>query len=531
MRQKTIVIGSSLAVGIIAVIICVGMVTGYAVTQPPIPFDPLSNANTGGQPATAGTIPADSALYIHIDPVSEKTTGDLLIVSGTTNLPEGTSLMVKAGNSNGGAEVRAGSGNANRFSSPIDTACMKPGPTKITVTNMVGNLETGDYRKGDIDATMSFTLAGSYLTTDSPVRAAVTRDDYIRIDAIGDRSVGDQFLVTGTTSLPVGTEFIWEVTPASFTTEPARQTGTFTGSMGNSQVTKGEGNINRVSFAMDTSVLLPTQYNVSISMVTGDLSAGDFRTGEPSGSIFFTLKKEPASAGSGQYISIDPVSDKTTGDLLIVSGSTNLPAGTILMVNVGSSGVGYGGDTIVRAGTGGTNRFSAPVDTAILKPGTLTITVTQMLGDVEKGDYRMGTLNGTTTIILNGTYLGAETPVQATTTKDDYIRINAIGNRSTGDQFLITGTTSLPVGTTLIWQVMPSTGTVPVVLDLNARGIMANNAVTKGDGAENRVSLAVDTTDHPPGEYIVIVGEMKGDMETGDIRIGDLVGSALFNLK
>ncbi|MDD1693374.1 MAG: hypothetical protein LUQ71_01495 [Methanoregula sp.] len=238
-----------------------------------------------------------------------------------------------------------------------------------------------------------------------------------------------------------------------------------------------------------------------------------------------------APPGSAQYITIDPVPEKTTGDLLIVNGKTNLPAGTILMLSVGSTGIGYGSDTIVRTGTGGTNRFSTPVDTAILKPGTNTITVTQMLGDVEKGDYRMGTLNGTTTFTLKGTYRGAETPAQATTTKDDYIRIQAIGDRTVGDQFLITGTTSLPPGTMLIWQVMPSTGTVPTTLDMNARGIMANNAVTKGDGAKNRVSLAVDTTDHPPGEYIVIVGEMKGDMANGDIRIGDLVGSALFNLK
>jgi hypothetical protein len=245
---------------------------------------------------------------------------------------------------------------------------------------------------------------------------------------------------------------------------------------------------------------------------------------------------QPATAGtipadSALYISIDPIGEKTTGDLLIVTGSTNLPAGTILMVNVGSSGVGYGSDTIVRIGSGGINRFSSPVDTAILKPGTNTITVTQMLGDVTKGDYRTGTLNGTTTFALKGTYRGAETPVQATITKDDYIRITAIGDRAVGDQFLITGTTSLPVGTILIWQVMPSTGTVPTALDLNARGIMANNAVTKGDGTDNRVSLAVDTTDHPPGEYIVIVGEMKGDMANSEIGIGDLVGSALFDLK
>lgn len=273
---------------------------------------------------------------------------------------------------------------------------------------------------------------------------------------------------------------------------------------------------------------------ISVGMVTGYsvtqpvIPADPLSTANTGALPTVTVSTPP---GSAQYITIDPVPEKTTGDFLIVTGKTNLPTGTILMLNVGSKGIGTGSDTIVRTGSGGPNRFSAPVDTAILKPGTNTITVTQMLGDVEKGDYHMGTLNGTTTFTLKGTYRGTETPVKATITKDDYIRIRAIDDRTVGDQFLITGTTSLPVGTMLIWQVMPSTGTVPATLDMNARGIMANNAVTKGDGEENRVSLAVDTADHPPGEYIVIVGEMKGDMATGDIRIGDLVGSALFNLE
>jgi hypothetical protein len=232
----------------------------------------------------------------------------------------------------------------------------------------------------------------------------------------------------------------------------------------------------------------------------------------------------------GQYITIDPIAGTTTGELLTVKGSTDLPAGTILMVQAGSPGVGYGGDTIVRTGTGGVNRFSAPVDTAMLKPGSITITVTRMTGDLATRDYRMGTLNATATITLNGSWLGTDIPVQAPVTKDDYIRINTIGNRAVGDQFLITGITSLPVGTGLIWQIMPYTGTIPTALDLNATGIMANNAVTKGDGTANRVSLAVDTGNQAPGEYIVLVGEMKGDPSKMDIRIGDLVGSTRFTM-
>jgi len=236
-------------------------------------------------------------------------------------------------------------------------------------------------------------------------------------------------------------------------------------------------------------------------------------------------------ADSVKYIRIDPVADKTTGDLLIVTGSTNFPAGTILMVQTGNYGVGYGGDTMVREGTGGVNRFSMPLDTSILKPGTQKITVTNMKGDLAKGDYGLGTVNGTTSFTLKGTYLGTDTPVKATITGNDYIHLNSIGDKKVGDQFLITGTTSLPTGTGLIWEVMPYTGTTPTGLDMDAKGIMANNAVTKGNGTANRVSLAVDMSNFAPGEYIAIVGEMKEDPVNRDIAIGDLVGSARFNVK
>jgi hypothetical protein len=273
---------------------------------------------------------------------------------------------------------------------------------------------------------------------------------------------------------------------------------------------------------------------IGVGMVTGLPAAqqpvsadplSDMNTGSQSG-ITGNTTVDP-----GQYIKIDPVAGKTTGDLLIVTGSTNFPSGTILMVQIGSKGIGFGSDTIVRAGTGGINRFSMPADTSLLKPGTQMITVTNMKGDLAKGDYGPGDVNSTATFILKGTYLGTETSVQAPVTKDGYIRLNAIGDKKVGDQFLITGTTSLPAGVNLIWQVIPYTGTNPAGLDLNAKGIMANNPVTKGESAVNRVSLAADMGNMERGEYIVMVGPMKGDPENRDIAMGDPVGSARFTLK
>jgi hypothetical protein len=153
-----------------------------------------------------------------------------------------------------------------------------------------------------------------------------------------------------------------------------------------------------------------------------------------------------------------------------------------------------------------------------------------MKGDLEKGDYGLGDISSTATFTLKGAYLGTDAPVQPATTKDDFIRINAIGDKTEEDQFLISGTTSLPAGVGLIWQVMPYTGTVPTGLDMNAKGIMANNPVTKGDGAANRVSLAVDLGNMEPGEYIAMVGPMKGDPENRDIAMADPVGSTRFTV-
>lgn len=525
MKPQTLM-GGIFAAGIIAVGICIGIATGFSFANPLASAGLGMPANTINASATADTAVSDTTPYIRIDPIAGKTTGDLLIVTGSTNLAAGTTLMVRTTDYGGSTHVLEGTGGVNRFSIPIDTAILKPGTLSLTITEMKENSENGTYRQGTLNATSGFVLNGSWLTTETPVRATVTRYDYLSVNAIGNRTGGDQFLVTGSTSLPIGTEVLWEVTPDVFTTDPNQTTGTFTGMMGNSQVTKGQGNGNRVSFAIDTNALLPGKYNVTVSVPAGDIATGDFRTGTLSGSAVFTLQEELVSGNTGQYIRIDPIADKTTGDLLIVSGATNLPSGTNLMVMTGN----YVGDATVQNGTGGVNRFSSLVDTAILKPGQLTVTVSRVTSDPAQSESGTGNVSATAAFTLKGEFLSTETPVQATITKSDYLRINTIGNKRTGDQFLITGTTSLPAGVGLIWQIMPYQGITPESLDLNATGILANNPVTKGNGRENRVSLAVDLGNFEPGEYVLLVGVSKGGPETGDLRIGRPTGSARFTV-
>jgi hypothetical protein len=501
MKQKTLVIGSSLAVGIFAVLICVGMVTGFSVAKPFISVNPVSDKNIDDQFAITGTttLPAGTEILAEVYPASyedQKGTG-----SGEFTGATGT------------ITIAGGRGGVNTWDFPLDTSTFNPTEYLVTISSFKGDHSKGDYTKGDISGTTRFTLHTGSGTSDASQRTDRAVAGGILIDPIHDTTAGDLLIVTGKTNLSAGTNLTVKVVPVS--TENSKIVGDYKNPEieAMTKVIKGSGPNNLFSVSLDTRTLPISDHIIVIT------------DGTVTGTAIFNIIA--GTAGTGPYIKIDPVADKTTGDLLIVSGSTNLPAGTTLMVQAGS----YGGDTIVSAGTGGVNRFSSPADTAILKPGTLTITVTRMIGDPAKGDYRPGTVKATTIFTLKGTSLVADTRVQPTITKDDFIRINAIGDRSAGDQFLITGTTSLPAGTTLIWEVMPDTGTPPTGLDLNATGIMANNAVTKGDGTSNRVSLAVDMRGFAPGKWVALVGIMKGEPDSGSIEIETLTGSAYFTLK
>lgn len=123
----------------------------------------------------------------------------------------------------------------------------------------------------------------------------------------------------------------------------------------------------------------------------------------------------------------------------------------------------------------------------------------------------------------------ASKPVSST----GVITIDPISDKNTGDKFTLTGTTSLPAGTNILFQIMPDTGTPPTGLDKDSMmSVGGNNQVTKGDGTLNRVSLAIDLGRLVPGKYVAIVGKMKGDETTGIVfEIGNDYSYTYFTLK
>lgn len=245
------------------------------------------------------------------------------------------------------------------------------------------------------------------------------------------------------------------------------------------------------------------------------------------------------SLSEEKYIRVDPVGDRTVGDIFTVTGTTNLPAGTNLLVEImpatfepegGVNGefAGAAGGVDVLAGTGGINTWSMEVNSSTLNPVKMLVNVSVFTGDVKKSDFSTSGPIGTREFTLHPPAAGnaaASQPAGAVT-------FATIGDRKTGGQFTITGTTNLPAGTNLFWEILPDSGVTPTGVDLDAPiGIMANNQVTAGTGSSNRIALDVNMTDMKPGKYVVTVSSLAGDPMTVSPATGVLAGYTYFNLK
>jgi hypothetical protein len=211
---------------------------------------------------------------------------------------------------------------------------------------------------------------------------------------------------------------------------------------------------------------------------------------------------------------IDPIPDHAAGDLVVITGTTNHMAGTVMELDIiaaspapgTKSVVGAVDAFIVRSG-GMSNTWSGALDTSSIPPGEYQVNA-YWINETVRSD-----LLATSRFRLTGAQ-----PVQ-TVTRDTgdlqppQIGINPPGTLWRGEKLLVTGTTSLPEGTELIYLVIqqsnasvftvdPKTGNRTVREGLTRSGIID---VLPGTGGVNRWSFAVDSTEFIPGDYLIIV--------------------------
>jgi hypothetical protein len=236
--------------------------------------------------------------------------------------------------------------------------------------------------------------------------------------------------------------------------------------------------------------------------------------------VSVTSPSLPAKDPSARFITVDPIGTKNLGDLLVISGTTNLPEKTALSVSraYGMSGeAGTWANIQVRPGTNGINRWRFVSDSSGLRPGTYNVTVATGKHDVE----------GSAQFSLAGTFLGTDHPLyysgagsNAGSGGTPEISVQPPGDRKAGDVFLIAGTTTLAKGTILLCQVYPD-----YFEDASKRkasfgapsGIASDSIVIRDGGSAARWSFALDTEGYETGGYIVNVSTMGEDYSKHDV--------------
>jgi len=213
-------------------------------------------------------------------------------------------------------------------------------------------------------------------------------------------------------------------------------------------------------------------------------------------------------------VTIDPIPDHASGDLIVITGTTNHMAGTVLELDIiavssanGTNPRAGGTDAFIVRGGGMSNTWSGALDTSAIPPGEYRVNA-YWINETVRSDILATSrfkLTGTKPV-PTGSPTGGER-------QGPYITIKRPGTLWSGEKLLVTGTTNLPEGTELIYLVIQQSNTSVFTLDpktgnRNVReGLTQSGIISVLPGTEgvNRWSFAVDNTEFIPSDYLIIV--------------------------
>ncbi|MDD1690992.1 MAG: hypothetical protein LUQ66_10065 [Methanoregula sp.] len=517
MVKQNLLHGSVIAALFIAAVIGVSMVNGSSVEKP----------------------------FISVDPVSDKNSGDAFTITGNTSLPAGSEILVDIHPSS--LDLKTGmvtdpkTGTTVRMDDSMVATGMvgvKNDPDGIAAWSFdvpSKKFLAGEYTviayvydknapaPGEISGTTTFTVHGS--------QAPTGQAQFIRVDPIGDKNVGDAFTITGTTNLPAGNEILFQVYAASF--EPSatnpQQSGEFSGATGIVAVMQGTGDVNTWSADLDLATFPPREYLVNVSAFTGDVSRRDYSSGNPTGRLKFTVHPAAGNAGTSPQsdkavaggILIDPIYDTPSGKLLEVTGKTNLSVGTPLIVKVIPASMDNESVRLnyqnpenaavihVVKGDGVNNRFSVALDTSLLPLSDHIILVSDMADEAAGIQSEPAGWTGSALFnIIAGT---AGTGTSQVNLSAPGIFINPFGDVTAGESVTVTGTTNVPAGSEFRVMVIPESST-----DYEHPELAATVSAVKGSSSNNLFSATLATKDLPKGNHILIVSA-EGYEATGSV--------------
>jgi hypothetical protein len=347
---------------------------------------------------------------VAIDFIPDHAVGDLVVITGTTNLMPDTrmELDIVAATPEPGTNPRAGAtdafivrggGMSNTWSGALDTSAISPGEYRVNAYRVN---ETGT--RSDLLATSWLRLTNA---TSDPTKITRLGEkhkiEFIRIDHPGSISRGEKILITGTTNLPNDTTLLYAVIQQSnkqvFTVDPKTREQDLKAGFtrtGLINVLPGEYGVNRWSFAIDSTEFIPDRYEVIVTTDTvrsenigreGTFGRESLTVVEAASDL---LTSQVMDDKPCQSIIIDALPGRLGNQTYTITGTTSLQPGTELLFTVlpvefeismnkgtGWSGLvtGATGTVEVTRGTGNTNTWSADLDLSKLPPKEYSVNV------------------------------------------------------------------------------------------------------------------------------------------------------------
>ncbi|MCK9593497.1 MAG: hypothetical protein M0Q91_15955 [Methanoregula sp.] len=318
--------------GIISAVILIGMFIVISLTSVPSPFlfptitiDPITGMNVDDNNVMIltgiTTLPLDSHIALRVSASPQSVTGGN--ATGKTT-------------ATGDTQIFSGAGGSNRWNGFVDISQLQPADYTITLAT-IAYTENFTIVKSDPIASQYFTLEDENASQGSIRKKTMIKKPFIRVNSIDEMETGDRQRITGITSLEPGTPLLWTIT------EVGNETGSgLQSAQGITDVIPGTEGINRLSVAFDTAHMKPARYRISVSEDTGNKTQGITHEESISANSEFNLippvpgtknTTDPLRTSS-RFVTVDSLPDMRIHDIYLITGTTSLPPGEDLLVQV-----------------------------------------------------------------------------------------------------------------------------------------------------------------------------------------------------
>jgi hypothetical protein len=264
----------------------------------------------------------------------------MMILTGTTSLPEDTQLGVLVSASTGSsrenntrelavktdAAITARDGGRNSWRSVFGISTLQPGDYRVSLVTFTVD-KNYTWILSDPIATAYFTVGDGQAGAGTIQKKVPAAPRFIRINPVPFGQTQDNLSVSGITSLAPGTPLVWSIYSLADGTP-----GSTAAYSGTTPVTEGTEGINRWDIRPGAGMIQPGRYGMQVTEnPDGDTS----RVGALSASAEFDISSNTTDTrASPGFITIDALPEITVNNITVITGTTSLPAGGDLLVEV-----------------------------------------------------------------------------------------------------------------------------------------------------------------------------------------------------